>query len=190
MKTRYSKTTGAFYPFDIGYAGLPADVQEVAVADYEKAMSRPAGAAFSFDANGVLTITPAPAPTLAAVIADALRKIDADVDAIYGDVIGNRQAEYDRAESEAQAYKDAAYPTTPVPATVQSYADAKTWTAKAAADDILATAAKWRTVQADIRAKRLARKEAVRAATDVAGVETALGNWRAYVDLTRTALNV
>lgn len=65
MKTRYSKTTGTFYPLEITYPNLPADIQEVAQADYEAAMARPAGSSFTFSAAGVLTITAAPAPTIA-----------------------------------------------------------------------------------------------------------------------------
>jgi hypothetical protein len=64
MNTRYSKTTGTFYPLDIDYPNLPVDIQEVALVDYKKAMARPVGATFSFDATGILTITPAPAPTI------------------------------------------------------------------------------------------------------------------------------
>jgi hypothetical protein len=69
MTIRFSKTTGAFYPFDIDYgANLPADVVEVAKADFDAAMSRPAGYGFSFVA-GVLTITPPAPPTLTQQIA-------------------------------------------------------------------------------------------------------------------------
>lgn len=75
MKTRYSKTTGNFYPISIDYPNFPADVIQVDQADYEAAMNRPADSTFSFDASGVLTITAAPAPTLdqlkAAKIAEA-----------------------------------------------------------------------------------------------------------------------
>lgn len=137
----------------------------------------------------------APNPNAASVLLtnavnSALRQIDVDVDKIYGDIIGNRQAEYDRAEQEAQAYKDAAYPATPVPSSVQGYADAKKWTAKAAADDILATASAWRNSQADIRNTRLAKKEAARNAADVPGVETVITAWADYVKQTRTALGI
>jgi hypothetical protein len=132
----------------------------------------------------------ADAVQLAAAKSSALLQIDADVDRIYVATIGNRQAEYDRAESEAKEYKAAGYPATPVPATVQGYADAKKWTPTQAADDILTTATSWRAVQADIRANRLARKEDVRTALEVASVNTLLETWALYVRQVRSSLGV
>lgn len=130
-----------------------------------------------------------PAPALSDIKANVIRSIDADVDAIYAAVIGNRQAEYDLAEKDAQAYKAAGYAGT-VPASVQAWADAKKQTAKWAADDILATSANWRTLQADIRAYRLGRKEDARNAADVAGVDAVMTTWAEYVTRTRAALGV
>lgn len=132
--------------------------------------------------------TPA-GPSLAVIQSGAIRQIDADVDAIYGAVIGNRQAEYDLAESDANAYKSAGY-SGAVPASVQAWATAKKQTAKWAADDILATSANWRAAQADIRANRLVRKEDVRNAGNPAGVATALSTWSAYVAQARSALGI
>lgn len=128
-------------------------------------------------------------PSLGMIQAGAIRSIDADVDAIYAAVIGNRQAEYDLAESDANAYKAAGY-SGAVPASVQSWATAKKWTAKQAADDILATSAAWRAAQSDIRANRLVRKEDVRTSVNPADVQTALGVWAAYASKTRAALGV
>ncbi|WP_154667891.1 hypothetical protein [Pseudoduganella violaceinigra] len=60
IKTRYSKTTGAFYPFDIDYGNdLPDDLVEVPIADYQAAMARPMGYSFAF-LNGQLIIEPLP----------------------------------------------------------------------------------------------------------------------------------
>lgn len=189
MKTRYSKKTGTFYPLDIEYAELPDDVREVSIEVHHAAMNRPAGATFTIDAEGNCVITEAPAPTLADLVANAIRQIDADVDAIYGAVIGNRQSEYDAAERDAQAYKAAGYAGA-VPSCVQSWATAKKWAAKQAADDILATSAAWRAAQADIRANRLARKEDVRAAANPAAVDDVLATWAAYVKATRASLGL
>jgi len=191
MMTRYSKTTGTFYPFDIDYKpeSLPADIQEVSLADYETAMARPAGYSFSFDAVGKLTIAPPPAAPLVDQQTAAIKRIDADVDAIYRDVVGNRQTEYDLAESDAQAYKAAGYTGTALES-VQSWADAKKKTAQWAADDILMTATLWRRAQAAIRSNRLMRKEEVRNASKPAGVDTALATWAEYVVQTRTELGI
>lgn len=71
MKTRYSKSTGTFYPYDIDYPVLPVDLQIVEQSDFVAVMTRPDGAAYDFDAAGALTITPAPAPTAAELQAAA-----------------------------------------------------------------------------------------------------------------------
>lgn len=125
----------------------------------------------------------------AITLASALAKIDADTDAIYGAVLGNRAEEYMLAATDAQAYKTAGYTGT-VPASVQSWATAKAWTATKAADDILLTAAKWSGAQATIRAARLARKEQVRAATDTAGIEAAMAAWAGFVAYMRGQLGL
>lgn len=63
MKTRYSPTTGTFYPLDIDYGDkLPADVIEVAQEDFDAAMSRPAGHSFSFVKGSLVITAPAPIP--------------------------------------------------------------------------------------------------------------------------------
>jgi len=121
--------------------------------------------------------------------AAALLKIDADTDAIYGAVLGNRAQEYTLAEADATAYKAAGYAGT-VPASVQCWATAKGWTAVQATDDILAAALTWRNAQAAIREQRLASKEAVRAATNSAGVTTALTTWDGFVAVIRGQLGI
>jgi hypothetical protein len=60
MNTRYSRSTGAFYPMDIDYGdNLPPDVIEVPLSDYESAMARPAGHTFAF-VDGHLVINAPP----------------------------------------------------------------------------------------------------------------------------------
>jgi hypothetical protein len=115
-----------------------------------------------------------------------LKKIDADTDAIYLAVQGNRGPEYQLAETDAIAYKAAGYTGT-VPASVQSWATAKAQTAQWSADDILTTATAWRGAQASIRANRLARKEAARTASDLSPVTT---QWDGFVKAIKTALGV
>lgn len=131
-----------------------------------------------------------PAADLQAARPAAITKIDADVDAIYLAMMGERATEYSLAESDANAYKTAAYPVTPVPVSVQAWASAKALTTTWAANDILATATNWRTVQGNIRTNRLAKKEAVRAATAQAGIDTAMTAWAAFVATTRTQLGI
>lgn len=63
MNTRFSPSTGNFYPVDVDYGDqLPADVIEVSMEDYEAAMSRPADTAFEF-VEGKLVITQIPLPS-------------------------------------------------------------------------------------------------------------------------------
>ncbi|WP_154667892.1 hypothetical protein [Pseudoduganella violaceinigra] len=71
MKTRYSMTTGGFYPLEFDYGDdLPLDVMEVPLSDYEAAMARPIASSFAF-VNGQLVITPPP-PTPFAVLRDSI----------------------------------------------------------------------------------------------------------------------
>jgi hypothetical protein len=87
--------------------------------------------------------------------ADALRL------AIVGDPL--RVEEYRVAREEAAAYIAAGYTGT-VPSSVQSWATAKGWTAKQAADDIATTAQQWSNALSAIRSIRLTGKELIRGA--------------------------
>lgn len=121
--------------------------------------------------------------------AEAVLRIDRDVDMVYAAMLGNRQAEYEAAEREAQGYASASYEGE-APPLVQSWATAKGWTGQHAADDILAQAAAWRGAQAQIRAARLARKEQARMAVDAPGVAAALTAWAAFVAAVRAQLAI
>lgn len=102
--------------------------------------------------------------------ADALRLL------IVGDPL--RVEEYRIAREEAAAFVAANYSGT-VPSSVQSWATAKNWTPKQAADDIMHTAQLWASALYAIRTIRLTGKEAVRNAADAtaanAAHQTALG---------------
>lgn len=121
--------------------------------------------------------------------AELVARIDADVDAIYDKVMGRRQAEYERTEAEARAWADGGYEG-PAPATVQSWAIAKGWQAQAAADDILAVSAAWRTAQEVMRAQRLLRKEQARAALGSASLRAVEGTWTGFVAAIRAQLGI
>lgn len=123
------------------------------------------------------------------MVAGAISTIDADTDAIYGAVLGNRGPEYLDAEIAAQAYKDAGYTGT-VPEDVQSHAAPKGWAAQQAADDILLTAANWRPAKSAIRANRMAAKEAVRDSLTISEVEAVLAWWAIFVVTIRGQLGV
>jgi hypothetical protein len=116
-------------------------------------------------------------------------KIDADADKIYGDVVGNKGEEYRSAEADAKAFVAAGYIGV-AGSGVTSWATAKGWTVTQAANDIIAQATAWRGAQAAIRAQRLGKKEAVRAATDSAAIDALMGQWAAFVTSIRTQLGV
>lgn len=64
MKTRYSPSTGTFYPLDIDYGGnIPADIIEVPLAAHEEAMeARAAGNDIDFVGEKLVVLPPKPAP--------------------------------------------------------------------------------------------------------------------------------
>jgi hypothetical protein len=95
--------------------------------------------------------------------------IDTEADIARSLVVGDpvRAFEYQWAEQEALAFKNAGYPVDAVPSSVQAWATAKGWTPQQSADDILAAAQGFRTAMSYLRQARLIGKEGVRnAATD------------------------
>ena len=116
-------------------------------------------------------------------------QIDTDADALIRSVIGERGSEYELAEREASAYKAAGYPVT-VPSSVSAWATAKSWTAKEAADSIIATATDWRSVQSTLRAERLLRKEQARTALDATALDAIKAQWEAFMVALKLQLNV
>jgi hypothetical protein len=101
--------------------------------------------------------------SLGQIRAALLGRIDAAADAARLAVAGDplRAAEYQIAETEAKAYQAGGY-SGDCPPSVKSWAEAKNWTAKQAADNILAEAAAWSAALYAIRDARLKAKEGVR----------------------------
>jgi hypothetical protein len=77
---KFSKITGCFYPDDIQYSNLPADLIPVPADDYSAAMSRKPGATLDVR-DGKLIVVPPPAPDPIAILAlakvNGLARIDA-----------------------------------------------------------------------------------------------------------------
>lgn len=119
------------------------------------------------------------------LVARQLAQIDKDVDLIYAQAIGNRGPEYTEAEAQAKAFANAGY-TGEAPFYVSCWAEAKAWTNTEAADDILAQSVAWRTAAAQLRAQRLAAKEAVRNGNGAIAVPL----WDAFVSQIRAALGL
>lgn len=132
--------------------------------------------------DGSVFTKPVPTPNRVGL----MLQIDADTDAIYRAVEGDRTTEYLRAEEEAKAFKEANY-TGDVPDSVESWASAKGETATWATDDILTTARGWRQAQSSIRATRLTCKERARVESDLAPIAAA---WAGFAVAIKTALGV
>ena len=118
-----------------------------------------------------------------------VKKIDADVDAIYADAIGNRATEYELAEKEALTYQAASY-SGPAPASVSAWSEAKKESAKWAADDIISTSSNWRFAQSSIRLHRLITKEAAKNADDMATLSVIQADWNEFVAVSRSYLGL
>lgn len=105
---------------------------------------------------------------------EIIRAIDNAADTARQRIVGDpvRVIEYQVAEADAAAFKNAGYTGT-VPPSIGVWAQAKGWTAQQAADDILAAAASWRQALIGLRQARLVGKEAVRNAADDAGANAA-----------------
>lgn len=110
----------------------------------------------------------APKKSVAERVADAKRAVDVAAGDARARFISPGMlidAEYVQAEEGARAFADAGY-TGAVPSSVQSWADATGMTTQEAADDILATAQRWRDLLDQIRAVRLSGKAAIEAAAE------------------------
>lgn len=114
------------------------------------------------------------------------QQVDGLADQVRRELAGDplRVAEYDRAAQEASAYQTAGYTGT-VPPAVLSWAEAKGWTAQAAAEDILRAAGRWNAALYQLRDQRLKAKEAIRSALDEASAKALAA---AGLDALRTVL--
>lgn len=119
----------------------------------------------------------------------ALVDVDLSNDDVVTAVIGRRDTEYLMAEKQAQAYIDAGYKGDTFPY-VDSWAQAKSVDQKWAADNIIETATAWRTIQADMRAKRLHSKEQIRNAMAVDQIAAICEQWKQYVDIIKNQLGI
>ncbi len=161
MTLYYSKTTGGFYDSGINGKNIPADAVEISKdtrAELMAALGRDCRIQGD-DAGRPIAV----APTIDQVRFVMLQRIDDAADMARLAVVGDplRATEYQMAEAEAKAYQAAGY-TGEVPLSVASWAEAKQWTAKQAAESILAEAAAWNSALYAIRDVRLKAKEAVR----------------------------
>lgn len=167
----YSATTGGFYSTDIHGEDMPADVMEITADEHALLLEgQSQGRRISPSADG----RPVLSDPLPSSLIQLCRQIDAAADAARRAVAGDplRAVEYDRAASEAQAFKDAGYPAEAVPRTVAAWA-INGRSAQQAADSILVEAAQYTEALYQIRETRLQAKELVRQAMAGGQVEQA-----------------
>ncbi len=79
MKTRFSKSTGCFYPFSENYSALPNDLIEVPQEDFDSAMARNPGDTLDV-INDRVVVIPKPEPTAAEIKATKWNAIKAERD--------------------------------------------------------------------------------------------------------------
>lgn len=147
----------------------------------------PPDATLMDDDMWAVRLGPPVVPSVSVIKAANIKKIDADVDAIYEAAIGNRATEYSEAEVQATTFKTAGYTGT-VPAYVASWLSNNTkglTTAQQATDDIIAQANAWRGAAAAMRANRLLAKKNL--ANDVS---TAMAQWGGFVAAIRGSLGL
>jgi hypothetical protein len=123
------------------------------------------------DGQKVPQLTPAQALML---------QVDADVDVIFDQVIGNRCTEYDAAYSDALAFQAVGF-SGAVPQSVQDWASIMNQTPTWAAQNVITQASAWNTVQAAMRKNRLATKQAARTAQTYEQIVAAQQAWDAFV---------
>lgn len=145
MNTRFSPTTGNFYPFNLAYPnGLPADVIEVSDDDFTAVLQRPPGHSFAF-LDGELVIS-APLPEPYAQMAQAyLDSVRAKRDQILNRLSGIGFAAVEEADQRTVqtvlAARQALLDITEVPAVLKaSNADALKKAVNAAYQQIVAQA--------------------------------------------------
>jgi hypothetical protein len=171
----YSKSTGGFYRRTIHGDTIPADAVEITAEHYAALLAGQSnGKKIEAGPDGMPVLADPTAPSLDALKTMHLKAIDDAADAARLTVAGDslRAVEYQVAENEAKAYKDANYAGA-VPPSVQSWAEAKGWTGQQAADDILAVAAAWNAALYSLRDIRLKAKEAVRSALTAGDAQAA-----------------
>lgn len=161
MKTRYSPTTGTFYPFGIDYKDLPPDIIEVSQEDYDAAMSRPPAYTFAFDANGSLTISPAPSPSLYQVKVKLITTVDDAVAGVYSGWT-RFESEYREREAAAREFIAAGY-AGDASVWVMAFANGAGKTAQEAADIIVMQADQLRGALAQLGALRMRKYEVTNA---------------------------
>jgi hypothetical protein len=132
------------------------------------------------DGGSLPSLTPAQA---------LIKRVDADVDAVFQEVVGSRSTEYNAAYADALAYQTAGFAGA-VPQSVQDWAIIMRQTPTWAAQNVLATANAWTAAQAAMRKNRLATKQAARTAQSYDQILAAQQAWNGFMASIRQQLGI
>lgn len=170
MSKFYSAKTGAFYAVEIHGNRIPGDAVEIS-DEYHRELidGQSADKMIGADSKGRPVLVDVPLEPLNERKAKAKQAIDIEAGNARQRFVSDGQfqaEEYLQAEQSTQAWVDAGKPGDAVPGDVQAWADASGMSPSDAADDILATATRWRSMITHIRQIRLTGKAAVDAAED------------------------
>lgn len=168
----FAASTGGFYD-DAIHATLPADAVEITAVQHAALLAgQSSGKLIASDQSDrpILIDQPPHVPTEIELCNAIDTAADTARRAVAGDPL--RAVEYDRAASEAAAFKAAGYPADAVPRTVAAWA-INGRSAQQAADSILAEAAQYTEALYFLRETRLQAKDLVRQAMDAGNVEQA-----------------
>lgn len=158
MGKKFSPSTRGFYIVGV-HANIPPDAIDITDQEHADLLAGELAESCIGDGAGGKPVQIDRPPPSRAQLCSA---IDAEADAARLAVVGDplRVVEYERAAAEATAYQGTGY-SGPVPAAVQSWADAKGWSGQQAADDILAAASAFNAALYQLRDIRLKGKAAV-----------------------------
>ena len=121
-------------------------------------------------------------------------QVKSEAGALTQQVLSGLGSEYELAEKEATAYKEAGY-TGAISSSVQSEINSKaakglTITATTACSNILAAATGWRNAQAALRNNRLATTSAAEVAIDATSLDAIKAQWVAFMAALRLQLSI
>ncbi|MCE1186342.1 MAG: hypothetical protein LWW92_12135 [Rhodocyclales bacterium] len=186
---QFSKTTGCFYPEEIHYESLPADLIEVTQDDYNAAMNHLPGETLDV-VKGKLIIVPAPVVSVAERLAKAASASLLTIDQLHAETVQRLVGHPTQVEQHTWALKlevaNAITHKAPVSAAGQAFlasAGIATDAAKSAwAASVLAKSSAYAHAVGLAERLRDTARTAVKAATDEASLKAVLDAQRAAAD--------
>jgi len=128
-----------------------------------------------------------------------IRQVKADAGALTQQFLQGLESEYDLAEKQAMAYRDAGYPDptseVPLPSSIQDEISSKaargiTITATVACNNIIIASTGWRSAQAELRRKRLTVASEAYSAVDFVVLDEVKAQWQTFMEGLYTMLGM